>query len=134
VIVADSNLLTYLVLPGTHTDEAEAVLARDAAWAVPMLWRSELCSVVHKYIRRGTLTIDQGVAALDRAATVIAGREASVDSRTVLELASDSPCSTYDCEYIALAQLLGVALVTMDQVILTAFPETAVPPAAFLRN
>jgi len=102
VIVADANLLAYLVMPGERTDEAEAVLSRDPAWAAPTLWRSELRSVVHKYLLRGDLTVTRALAILEQAAEVIGGREADVDSRTVLELATRSKCSTYDCEYVAL--------------------------------
>jgi hypothetical protein len=37
VIVADNNLLVYLLLAGEHTAAAERVLQRDAQWAVPLL-------------------------------------------------------------------------------------------------
>lgn len=30
MIICDSNLLVYLLLPGEHTEAAEAVLVRDA--------------------------------------------------------------------------------------------------------
>jgi hypothetical protein len=46
--------------------------------------------------------------------------------------AASSKCSAYDCEFVALAQDLSVPLVTSDQKILTAFPETAVSPDDFL--
>ena len=49
----------------------------------------------------------------------------------VLELASDSRCSAYDCEYVALARALGVRLVTADQQILEAFPTIATSLADF---
>jgi predicted nucleic acid-binding protein len=132
VIVADANLLAYLVLPGERTEEAEAVLAKDPAWVVPVLWRSELRSVVHKYVARGELTVARAVMLLNQTEDVVAGRESEVESRAVLDLASRSKCSTYDCEYVALAEALGVPLVTTDRAVLRAFPDRAVTPARFL--
>lgn len=132
MIVADANLLAYLVMPGERTEEAEAVLAKDPTWVAPALWRSELRSVVHKYIMRGDLTIVQAVALLGQADDVLGGREGEVDSHDVLALAARSKCSTYDCEYVALANALGVPLVTTDRAMLKAFPKLAMTPAEFL--
>lgn len=132
MIVADANLLAYLVMPGERTDEAVAVLTKDPTWVAPVLWRSELRSVVHKYVTRGDLTIARAVALLDQAHEVLGGREGEVDSQAVLELASRSACTTYDCEYVALANSLGIPLVTTDRAVLKAFPKQAMTPADFL--
>lgn len=132
MIVADANLLAYLVMPGERTADAEAVLEMDPTWVAPALWRSELRSVVHKYIVRGDLTIARAVSLLGQLDEVIGGREGDVDAEDVLALASRSKCSTYDCEYVALAKSLGVPLVTTDRAILKAFPAVAMTPAEFL--
>jgi predicted nucleic acid-binding protein len=52
VIVVDTNLLVYLWVHGERTLIAEAVLGRDAAWAAPVLWRSEFRNVVVNLVRR----------------------------------------------------------------------------------
>jgi predicted nucleic acid-binding protein len=132
MIVADANLIAYLVMPGERTEEAEAVLAKDPTWVAPTLWRSELRSVVHKYVLRGDVTVARAVALLTQADQILGGREGDVDSRQILELASRSACTTYDCEYVALAIALGVPLVTTDRAVLKAFPECATTPAEFL--
>ncbi len=134
MIVADANLLAYLVLPGERTEEAEAVLAKDPTWVAPALWRSELRSVVHKYIMRGDLTVPRAVALLGQVDDVLGGREGDVDSQDVLALASHSNCTTYDCEYVALANALGVPLVTTDRAVLKAFPMRAMTPVEFLNE
>lgn len=52
----------------------------------------------------------------------LAGSDYEVDSRRVLELVRDSDCSASDCEFAALAVMLGVKLVTIDGKLLKAFP------------
>jgi predicted nucleic acid-binding protein len=53
--------------------------------------------------------------------------EFHVDSGQVLELANQSGCTAYDCEFIAVAKTLGAKLVTADKQVLRAFPGIAVP-------
>jgi len=131
MIVADANLIAYLILPGERTDEAEAVLQADAVWAVPALWASEMRRILGHYVRAKKLSVAQASAAMDRASSLIDGREGPVESRDVLMLSSKSGCSTYDCEYVSLAISLGVPLVTSDKEVLHAFPRIAVSPGVF---
>jgi predicted nucleic acid-binding protein len=58
--------------------------------------------------------------------------EQEVLARQVLELAMASGYSAYDCELVALAQLLEVPLVTFDRARLREFPDLALEPASFL--
>jgi predicted nucleic acid-binding protein len=132
VIVAETNLVAYLLIPGEHTAVAERVQAKDGAWIAPPLWRSEFRNVLALYARHGKPGLD---AVLDLAAAAEAlmhGREVEVDAPSVLRLASASGCTAYDCEFVALAQGGGVPLVTADRKTLAAFPGVAVSPADFL--
>ena len=131
MIVADTNLLIYLYVQGQRTEESEAVLQRDALWAVPLVWRSEFRNSLIGLVRAHALQLDDALAMIDEAERWLTGREYSVLSRQVLTLASRSGCSAYDCEFVALAQDLEVPLVTTDRQILKAFPTIAVPPSAF---
>ena len=74
------------------------------------------------------------ISSLRLAEEAVGGREYSVDARKVLELAYRSNCSAYDCEFVALAQDLGVKLVTTDKQILKAFPEVAVSLVGFAKK
>ncbi len=127
MIVVDTNVLAYLYLPGEYTAQAEALLERDPEWAAPVLWRSEFRNILAGYIRRSTLTFEQARDIQAEAENLLSGAEHDVDSQRVLELVRDSDCSAYDCEFVALAMKLGVALVTMDAKLLRAFPERALP-------
>ncbi len=131
MIVADTNLLIYLYVQGQRTEESEAVLQRDALWAVPLLWRSEFRNSLLGLVRAHALQLDDALTMIDEAEQWLTGREYSVLSRQVLTLASRSGCSAYDCEFVALAKDLAVPLVTSDRQILKAFPTIAISPSAF---
>ena len=129
MIVVDTNVLAYLLLPGERSAAAESLLERDPEWAAPILWRSELRQVLAAYLQRGDLNLDACTELWSRASALLAGREHVVSTRAVLELARDSGCSAYDCEYVALAKLLNVPLVTEDRAVLRAFAHVARPLA-----
>jgi predicted nucleic acid-binding protein len=131
VIVADTNLLVYVYVHGEWTERAEAALARDPVWAAPVLWRSEFRNTLVGMLRRGALQIDDALRVTREATRWMRGHEYGVESDAVLRLAARSGCSAYDCEFVALAQDLGVRLVTSDRRVLAAFPGTAVALARF---
>jgi predicted nucleic acid-binding protein len=133
MIVADTNLLIYLYVQGDRTEDSEAVLKRDATWTVPLLWRSEFRNALIGLVRKEFVPLDKAVSIVDEAERWLAGREYSVISRHVLTLADRSGCSAYDCEFVALAQDLGIPLVTTDRQILKAFPGLAISPNGFAR-
>jgi predicted nucleic acid-binding protein len=126
-------LIVYLVVTNERSELAAAVSESDPIWVAPLLWRSEFRNALSKYILHGGMTLDAALLALRSAEEVIAGREYRVSSEHVLELVVQSKCSAYDCEYVALAQDLGVPLVTADKQVLRAFPKTAVSLEKFVK-
>ena len=131
MIVADTNLIAYLLLERHRTRRAETAFERDSAWAAPLPWRSEFRNILAYYYRRGSLSYGQSVQVCQRAEILMKGQEYAVASVSVLALAAQSKCSAYDCEFVALAKDLGVPLVTSDRVILKEFPSIAVSLDAF---
>lgn len=127
MIVVDTNVIAYLLIPGPWTEAAEDLLQAEPVWAAPPLWRSEFRNILAGYLRRGTLSFEQTLALQSTAESLLAGHETSVDSRAVLELVRGSNCSAYDCEFIALARQSGSVLYTLDAKLLAAFPDTAKP-------
>lgn len=76
-------------------------------------------------VRSKLLDLDRSLLIAELAQAVVSGREFFVDSGSVLRLAAQSRCSAYDCEFVALAQHLGVGLVTVDRKLIAAFPAVA---------
>lgn len=134
MIVADVNLVAYLLLGGPNTELAQQVFETDSDWAVPVLWRSEFRSILAGYIRQRGLLMGDAWQAHELAEGLLGGHEYTLGGERILQLVTMSPCSAYDCEYVALALELGVRLVTSDREVLRYFPQIAISPQAFARG
>lgn len=134
MIVADTNLLAYLFLPGDRTEAAEEVWRTDPEWHAPLLWRSEFRNVLAGQMRRCDLSLSDAAAVADEAERFLEGREHAVDATHVLRLARASGCSAYDAEFAALAEALAVPLVSADRELVAAFPALAFSPEAFCKG
>lgn len=133
MIVADTNIISYLFLPTVYSEQASRLYLQDAEWAAPSLWRSEFRNVLALYIRQQILSLPEALAIQEEAEALMAEREFTVTSVPVLTLAASSQCSAYDCEFVALAKQLSVKLVTQNKKILREFPEIAESLARFLK-
>jgi predicted nucleic acid-binding protein len=133
VIVADTNLLVYLYVKGQRTVQAEAAVIRDPVWVAPLLWRSEFRNTLVGLVHKKAVLLDDAMQMTLEAEQWMTGREYTVMSEHVLRLAVRSGCSAYDCEYVALAEDLGVPLVTADRQVLAAFPSLAVALEQFIQ-
>ena len=131
MIVADTNLIAYLLIRGQHTAEAEAVYRKDPQWSAPVLWRSEFRNVLVFYLRRGLIGIDEALETMEQAERLMRGQEFEVESSRVLRLAAGAGCSAYDCEFVALAQDLNLPLITSDSALISRFKPTVVSMRAF---
>jgi predicted nucleic acid-binding protein len=127
MIVVDTNVLAYLWLPGQRTKAAERLLKKDPDWNAPLLWRSEFRNVLAGCLRRGNVSLETALEIADGAEGQMRGREFSVPSAQVLARVRESECSAYHCEFVVLADELGVSLVTSDERLLKSFPEVARP-------
>jgi predicted nucleic acid-binding protein len=134
VIVVDTNVVARFVLRGEGASLAEGILEQDASWVAPPLIHSELRNVLATSMRTHRMTLEEALAAASVAEKVLESPAKEVDTGSVLQLAKRSGCTSYDCEFVFVALDLGVRLVTSDRQVLTAFPETAVSPEAFVAH
>jgi predicted nucleic acid-binding protein len=132
MIVVDTNLLAYLLLPTPYAAQAEAVLIKDSDWFAPQLIHSEFRNVLLGAVRRNDVARSDADSFLARAQDVITVSEAPIDSSAVFDLAMKSGCSAYDCEFVWLARHLRTPLVTADKKVLNAFSDQAITIETFL--
>jgi predicted nucleic acid-binding protein len=131
VIVADTNLVAYTVIPGPHDLAVQRVRAADDDWVAPRLLRSELLNVIARNMAHGKMDRDKALKTFRRGMSMVRlGRDP--DPIGVCNLCRSAGCTSYDGEFIWLAQELGVPLVTADAKVLAAFPDTAVSFEAFV--
>lgn len=132
MIVADTNLLAYLIIPGQRTSIAETVLKIDSDWRFPILWRSEFHSVLALYLRKKIFPLEKALEFVARAEQLIRVNEYHISSSKVMQLVAESKCSAYDCEFVALAKELKAPLITSDAQVLREFPSAARTPRKFV--
>jgi len=134
MIVVDSNLIAYLLIPGDRNDEAESVLQKDSEWVAPLLWRSEFRNILTLYMRHSGMSLLLAEQTMAKAEKLFAEREYSVISSEVLALTHERTLSAYDAEYITLAMNFGVPLVTIDKKLLREVSDIAMLPSQFLKR
>lgn len=126
MIVVDTNVIAYLHINGSRTARAETRFQQDPEWAAPILWRSEFSNILIRYMKYKYLTLTQAAQVFETAELLMKERTFQVKAPLVLELASQSGCPAYDCEFVALAIDLGINLITTNKRVLKQFPDVAI--------
>jgi predicted nucleic acid-binding protein len=133
VIVADTNLVAYLLIEGKQTATARAVWETDPRWMLPSIWRSEFLNVLTTATRAGVLTLAQAHDTWHVALTIFGGSEVEPSGDAVLDQAAARNLSAYDAQFVVAANDLGVPLLTADRRLLSACAGIAITPEDFIR-
>ncbi len=126
MIVADTNLIAYLLIEGEHTEAARRAWKRDADWSMPSLWRSEFLSVLATSIRAGLFRDAEGISLWRNAISLFGRSEQDPGGESVLATALQFDISAYDAQFVVVARDCRVPLVTGDRRLVEACPEIAV--------
>ena len=126
MIVVDVNLLSYLLIRGVRTRAAERVYARDRRWLAPRFYRFEFLNVLSNNCRFNGMSRDHAIALWKRATRIVSGFPVESDPIEVLKTSLALSLTTYDCEYVVLARMRKLPLVTADADVLKAAPDIAV--------
>jgi predicted nucleic acid-binding protein len=132
MIVVYSSVIASLWVPNDMDELAYKVLKRDPEWIAPMLWRSEFRNVLALYLRKALLELPDVLQAMQEAEELMEPNTFNVNSVQLLQFVHRSNCSSYDCEFVALADDLGIQLVTFDKRICREFPKIAINPLEYI--
>ncbi|HEV7427801.1 MAG TPA: type II toxin-antitoxin system VapC family toxin [Thermoanaerobaculia bacterium] len=131
MIVADKDLVAYLLIDGEKTALARAVWTADPLWMMPTLWRSEFLNVLTTSVRAKVLTLAEAHDTWNVAQTVFAHSEVEPSGDAVLQTAAARNLSAYDAQFVVAAADLEVRLITSDRRLLHACPDIAISPETF---
>lgn len=121
MVVVDTNVLAYLLIESDRTKEAQALFAKDSDWRSEAFLLVEFSNALTTYRRMGALSGQQTESLLAEAATRV--RELlSVPNLQALRRAERFAVSAYDARFLAVADTLGVKLVTEDAKLRAAAP------------
>lgn len=130
MLIADTNVLIELFLPSLCCEVVLACRDADDDWRLPSLWVPEFRHVLLKFLRVGRLDLSTALNHLAVAEQKFLPRTMAVDSAVALRLAHQVGCSSYDAEFVVLAQQLACPLLTFDRKLLRLFPDVAVQPGS----
>lgn len=132
MIVVDTNVIASIWLPNNMDEWAYKVLKKDSEWIAPLLWRSEFRNVLSLYFRKNILELTSIWQILEEAEHFMNDNEFEVNSTQIMSLVTESSCSAYDCEFVALAEDFNIKLITFDKKIIKEFSDIAFSPQEFI--
>ena len=126
MIVVDTNVIVCTLIEGPQTVLARRVYTLDPIWRLPDLWRHECLNVLSSYVNRKGMALDRACTLWNDAVRLFGHCSRPVDMIRALRLAASNGISTYDAQFVSLAQQLNVICVTEDRRLQVKFPELAV--------
>ena len=122
MLVVDTNIVTYLLIEGDRTKQAQALFAKDPDWRSEAFLLVEFSNVLATYGRVRALSSEQTETLLAEAARRV--RELlNIPNLRALRCAERFAVSAYDARFLAAADTLGTKLVTEDAKLRAAAPE-----------
>jgi len=122
MVLVDTNVIAPLYVRSARTEAVEELFARDAVWRTEPLALIELSNVLVTYERSRYITAATARDCLNRAAAFLQPQLFRVSHQAALEAALDYRVTAYDARFLALADQLGIRLITEDARLRAAAP------------
>jgi predicted nucleic acid-binding protein len=122
MVVVDTNIVVALFIRGRFSDNALKLHDKDPVWRVEPFALVEFSNVLATYQRAGYLGKAAAVERLRFAEEFLRSNYVRVSNQSALELALQYGVSAYDARFLAVADQLGVKLITEDAELRAAVP------------
>ena len=125
MIVADTNIITYLMIKSKFTDQAEKVFNKDSDWVVPGLWKHEFLNILTTLVNTKRAELNIVILHYEKTTKLFSRLEKEPNFNNVLTISTRHNISAYDAQFISLAMELDLPLITQDMRLLDKFPDIA---------
>src|SRR5438477_352677 len=122
MLLVDTNVVAYLLIAGDHTAAAQELRARDPDWRSEAYLLIEFTNVLASSIARKRMTLSLAEDLLMKAGALFDAKLAPIPHASVLAIAARYRVSAYDARFLALADQLGIRLITEDARLRSAAP------------
>ena len=126
--MVDANVLLALEIDGPATEAVRKIAKADRDWRLPPLWRAEFGNALVNLTKAGKMWEPDAEGRLREAVRFFGGGEVEVEEVAVFRRAAALGLTFYDASYLALAEKLGVVLVTLDRELIAKGSGRAVDP------
>ena len=122
MVLVDTNVIASLYVRSARTEAVEELFARDAVWRTEPLALIELSNMLITYEGSRYITAATARDCLNRAAAFLQPHFFRVSHQAALEAALDYGVTACDARFLALADQLGIRLITEDARLRAAAP------------
>ena len=132
MIVVDANILVYSLVEGAQTQRAGQMREKDSDWRMPSLWKYEVGNALIQMTRQKLISPEIANQLMEQAEEIFSPGEMAVDSKQALANSLKKNLTFYDSQYLTLAQMLDVPLITEDKALRKAARNLALSLHDFL--
>jgi predicted nucleic acid-binding protein len=122
MLLVDTNVVAYLLIDGDHTEAAQQLRRRDSDWRSEAFLLVEFNNVLASSVANKRMTFGLAEDLLGKAVALFDGKLRNMPPASVLSAAVRHRASAYDARFLALAEAIGLPVVTEDKKLRTAAP------------
>ena len=123
MLLVDTNVVAYLLIEGHHTEAAQQLRRRDPDWCSEAFLLVEFTNVLASSIAIRRMPLGLAEDCLGKAVALFEGKLQSMPPASVLAAAVRHRVSAYDARFLALAEAIGLPIVTEDKKLRDAAPN-----------
>jgi len=123
MLLVDTNVVAYLLIEGDQTEAAQQLRRRDPDWRSEAFVLVEFTNVLASSIATKRMTFGLAENFLGKAIALFDGKLRSMPPASVLAAAVRHGVGAHDARFLALAEAIGLPIVTEDKKLRTAAPD-----------